>query len=95
MFMKITEQTEDEKSPRCFNKPGAGVHIYSTQGCCRPSIQIEISMPVGNGEIVISQQEIEFFVTNDILPALGKATIDCGSNGFHLSGLITSDGCCG
>lgn len=95
--MKISEQAAAElkKALDDFNKPGAGVHIFSTQGCCGPSIQMDISTQVGNGETVLSINEIDFFVASDVLPTLENVTIEYGMNGFRLTGLKKSSGCCG
>lgn len=96
--MKITEQAKDEiqKALEGFNKPGSGIHILSAQGCCGPSIQMDIATHVGNGETALIVEGIDFFVTNDLLPAMADITIEYGSNGFRLNGLKkNSGGCCG
>ncbi|HEY5589380.1 MAG TPA: hypothetical protein VIK55_00020 [Paludibacter sp.] len=96
--MNITDQTaiELKKIIAEFDKPAAGIHIFSTAGCCGPSIQMDIAPRVGNEETVISIQDIEFFVANDLISKLADVTIEHGSNGFRLAGLQKSgDGCCG
>ncbi len=96
--MQITEQAQIElrKALDGFNKPGAGVHIYSTQGCCGPSIQMEVATQAGSGETVISLEGIDFFVPNDLLPQLENITIEYGWNGFRLMGLQKNGvSCCG
>jgi len=96
--MKITTeaQTELKKAIDGFNKPGAGVHLHSTQGCCGPSVQMDIATQVGSGETVISLDGIDFFVPKDLLPQLENITIEYGWNGFRLKDLQKSSGsCCG
>ena len=96
--MNITEQAASElkKVLDEFNKPGSGIHVFSTQGCCGPSIQMDVATHIGNGETVISLEGIDFFVANDLMPKLAEVTIEFGSNGFRLSGLKkASSGCCG
>jgi Fe-S cluster assembly iron-binding protein IscA len=96
--MKITEQAQVElkKALESFDKPGSGIHIYSTQGCCGPSIKMDIATQIGNGETVISLEGIDFFVAGDLLPKLAEVTIEFGSNGFRLTGLEkASNSCCG
>lgn len=95
--MKITveAQAELKKVLDRFNKPEAGIHIFSTQGCCGPSIQMDITTHVGVGETVVSIDGIDFFVLNDLLPTLADVTIEYGSNGFRLAGLKSSGSCCG
>lgn len=96
--MKLSEEAQIElkKVLNSFNKPGAGIHIYNSQGCCGPSIQMDVATQAGNGETAILLDGIDFFVANDLLPTLAEVTIEVGSNGFRLTGLQkTSKGCCG
>ena len=96
--MNITAQAHAElkKALDGFNKPGSGIHVYNTQGCCGPSIQMDIATHVGSGETVISLLGIDFFVPNDLLPKLAEVTIEFGSSGFRLTGLKkASSNCCG
>ncbi|MCX6220956.1 MAG: hypothetical protein NTZ69_08200 [Bacteroidia bacterium] len=95
--MNITEQAANELKMVLdeFNKPGAGIHVFSTQGCCGPSIQMDVATHIGNGETVISLEGIDFFVSNDLLTKLADVTIEYRSNTFRLAGLQkTSSGCC-
>ena len=95
--MKITEQAANElkKALDDFNRPGAGIHIFSTQGCCGPSIQMDIATNVSVGETAISLEGIEFFVTSELLPQIAEVTIEYGMNGFRLTGMKkASSGCC-
>lgn len=96
--MQITDEAQKElkKALDDFDKPGAGVHLHSTQGCCGPSIQMDIATQVGYGETVISLDGIDFFVANDLLAELENITIEYSQNGFRLKGLQKSGGsCCG
>ena len=95
--MNITDQAaiELKKVIAEFNKPEAGIHIFSTAGCCGPSIQMDIAPRVGNEETVISLQGLDFFVANDLLSKLADVTVEFGSNGFRLAGLQKSGSCCG
>jgi len=96
--MNITDQAQVElkKALNGFNKQGSGIHIYNIQGCCGPSIQMDIVTHVGTGETVISLEGIDFYVSNDLLPKLAEVTIEFGSNGFRLTGLKKAgSGCCG
>ena len=96
--MKITDQaaTELKKIVCEFDKPETGVRIFNTTGCCGPSIQMDIAPHIGNEETLISIQDIEFFIANELISQLEDVTIEYGSNGFHLVGLQKSGGsCCG
>ncbi|MDZ7739712.1 MAG: hypothetical protein U5K32_11735 [Bacteroidales bacterium] len=44
-----------------FEKPGAGIHIFNAQGCCGPSIQMDIAMQPSNNEVVVDLEGIDFF----------------------------------
>lgn len=96
--MNITDQAaiELKKIIAEFDKPGIGVRIFSTAGCCGPSIQMDIAPHVGSEETIISIHDIEFFVSNDLISQLTEVTIEYGSNGFRLIGLQkTAGSCCG
>lgn len=96
--MKITEQAQVElkKALEDFNQPGAGIRIFSTQGCCGPSIQMDISTGIGADETSMSIDDIDFYASNSLLPALENITIDFGNNGFRLIGMEQKGGgCCG
>jgi len=96
--MKITDQAANElkKVLNEFDKPGSGIHVFSTQGCCGPSIQMDVSTHVGTGETVITLEGIEFFVANDLLTKMADVTVEYRSNTFRLAGLQkASSGCCG
>lgn len=94
--MNITNQAaiELKKSLAEFDKPTAGIHLFSTAGCCGPSIQMDITQHVGSNETDISIQDIEFFIANDLISQLADVTIEYGSNGFRLAGLQKSGGSC-
>ena len=94
--MNITEQAANElkKTLAGFEKPGAGIHIFSTQGCCGPSIQMDLATHIGSNETAMSLEEIDFFVANDLMPTLESVTIEYGSYGFRLEGLEKTGGCC-
>ena len=96
--MKITDQAEVElrKALESFDKPGSGIHVYSTQGCCGPSIQMDIAMQIGKGETAMSIDGIDFFLSNELLSDLADVTLEYGSNGFRLTGLKKAGStCCG
>lgn len=96
--MNITDQAviELKKIMTEFDKPGTGVRIFSTVGCCGPSIQMDIAQHVGSNETVLFIQDIEFFIANDLISQLADVTIEIGSNGFRLAGLQKSgSSCCG
>lgn len=94
--MKVTEQAAEQLKIVLadFDKPGSGIHIYSTSGCCGTSIQIDIATHLETNETVVSIDGIDFFIANSLIPTLANVTIEYNSNGFLLSGLKKSGGCC-
>jgi Fe-S cluster assembly iron-binding protein IscA len=94
--MNITEQAKIElkKAVGSFNIPGAGIHIVSSQGCCGPSIQMEITTNVGHDESVISIEGIDFIVASDLWSILANVTIEFSEKGFKLTGLQKNGSCC-
>jgi Fe-S cluster assembly iron-binding protein IscA len=95
--MKITEQAANElkKILKDFNKQGTGIHFFNAQGCCGPSIQMDIAAQAGAGETVISLDGIDFFISGDLMSKLEDVTIEFGTNGFRLNGLKNaSSSCC-
>lgn len=96
--MNISEQAaiELKKVLDDFDKPGSGIHIFTTEGCCGPSIQMDIARQAGNNETVVTMGNIDFFIEKNLLPTLEGVTIEHTSNGFRLAGLKkNSSGCCG
>lgn len=96
--MNVTERavTELKQALAGFDNPGAGIHIFNAQGCCGPSIQMDIAMQPGENETVVNIENIDFFVGNDLLSTLEIVTIEYESNGFKLNGLKRNgSGCCG
>ncbi len=96
--MNITEQAaiELKKALAEFDKPTASVRIFSPAGCCGPSIQMDIAPQVGKEETTVTIQGIDFFIANNLIEQLANVTLEFGSDGFRLSGLVKSGGgCCG
>jgi len=95
--MKITDQAaiELKKALAEFDKQEAGIHIFSTAGCCGPSIQMDIEQHVGADETVISLHGIDFFIANDLIYKLADVTVEHDTKGFRLAGLPKNGSCCG
>lgn len=95
MNLTKTAKEELEKTLGSFNHRGAGIHLFSTDGCCGPSIQMDIAAHIGSNETAMSLEEIDFFIANDLMPALDSVTLNFDSNGFRLEGLKNTGGRCG
>jgi len=95
--MNITEQAAKElkKALDEFDTPGAGIHIYSTQGCCGPSISMDIAIKPSVNETVVNMDNIDFYIENELMPRLVPVTIEYVTSGFQLAGLKRNSSCCG
>jgi Fe-S cluster assembly iron-binding protein IscA len=95
--MNITLQAAEElrKVISVHDSPGMGIRIFSTKGCCGPSIQMDIATHPGTNEDVVALENIDFFVEKNLFQTLSPVTIEFGMNGFRFVGLKQSDGCCG
>ena len=95
--MNISEQAaiEFKKVLDGFEKPGAGIHIFSSQGCCGPAIQMDVAFQPNPNETVVTLENIDFFVEKELLSTLENVTIERGPNGFRLQGMNSGSGCCG
>lgn len=94
--MHVTENAANElrKILAEYNKEGVGVRIFSIQGCCGPSIQLDIAPQPGSDDTIVSIGNIDFFIEKGLVPTLSTVTLDYSSNGFRLNGLVGSGGCC-
>jgi Fe-S cluster assembly iron-binding protein IscA len=95
--MNITENAANELKNAIdkFNQPGAGIRIFSFQGCCGPSIQMEIATHPKAHDTIVSLENIDFFIEKRLLETLATVTIEYRSDGFQLAGLKKSGSCCG
>lgn len=94
--MKLTTQAQEEikKALISFNTPGGGIHLYNTQGCCGPTVQMELSTNTRNNETVVNIDGIDFFIPNDLLPTIADVTVEYSANGFRFNGLKKGSNCC-
>ena len=94
--MNITKDAQEvlKESLKDFNKPSAAIHVFSTQGCCGPSIQMDISTQIQTDETAVSIDGVDFYVEKNLLPTLDNVTIAYGQNGFYMQGLAKKGGCC-
>jgi Fe-S cluster assembly iron-binding protein IscA len=95
--MNITEKAANELKNAIdeFNSPGAGIRIFSAQGCCGPSIQMDIVTHPEANDYFITMENIDFFIEKGLWETLTPVTIEYGTNGFQLAGLKRSVSCCG
>ncbi len=93
--MNITEKAANEfkKVLEDFDSPGAGIRIFIGRGCCGPILQMDISKQPSNNEVILTLEEIDFFLGKDLLDTLTPVTIEYGTRGFRFTGFNQS-GCC-
>jgi len=94
--MKVSEKAANElkKILAGFEEHGAGIRIFTIRNCCGSSIQMDIASQPGADETVVSMENIDFFIKNDLLETLSTLNIDYGPDGFILNRLQRSSGCC-
>lgn len=95
--MNVTEQATAQLKKVLVNygQEGAGIRIFTSKGCCGPSIQMDVVKQPASNQTVLHIDNIDFFVDNDLLETLTTVTFEFGTRGFRLNGLPkVSDGCC-
>lgn len=83
-FKKIIENSENPKS---------GIRFYTTQGCCSPILQMDVSENPTKDDVVTNIENIEFFVTAQANEILSKVNLDFSDGRFHTANEKTG-GCC-
>lgn len=83
-FKKIIENSENPKS---------GIRFYTTQGCCSPTLQMEVSENPTKDDIVINIENIDFFVTTQADEILSKVNLDFSDGSFRTVN-DKKGGCC-
>ncbi|MGC9332209.1 MAG: hypothetical protein ACP5DZ_10110 [Bacteroidales bacterium] len=94
--MTITEQAASElkKVLKNYDKPNAGIRIFSSEGCCGPAPGLDIAPHPAEGETVLTLEGINFFVANDLLEKMKNRSINFSPEGFRIHGLEKKGGCC-
>lgn len=73
-FKKLIDESEN---------PNSGVHFYTTQGCCSPTLQMDIAKHPGQGENAVEIADVNIFVTSEANKILSGITIDYTEEGFR------------
>ena len=77
--------------------PKSGIRFYTVQGCCSPSLQMDVEENPFPDDSVIQMSGIDIFVTPDAEKLLSNITIDFTEDGFSTVKSSTDTqtrGCC-
>ena len=60
---------------------GSCLRIFMTEGCCGPSLAMDLAPKPDKDDAEIVKNDFKFYVHKDAAPQLEKATIDCDAEG--------------
>lgn len=95
--MKLSAKAKEELSKvlETYNEGSKGIRIYGTQGCCGPSVQMDVANAPQKGETATNIDGIDFYIENSLIETLTEVTLDHNGFGFLMNGLKKSGSCCG
>jgi Fe-S cluster assembly iron-binding protein IscA len=74
---------------------GACLRIFMAEGCCGPSLAMDITTKAEKEDAEMEIKNFKFFVAKDAAAQLADATIDCDSEGsIVVKGLPKPGGSC-
>lgn len=73
-FKKLIDETEN---------PKAGIRFYTTQGCCSPTLQMDVANNPTQGDNVVQIGDILIFITPEAEKILSEITLDYTEDGFR------------
>lgn len=95
--MKLSEKAREEliKVLESVGESAKGIRIYSSSGCCGPSVQMDVANQPQPGEISVNIDGVEFYIENALTETLVEVTLDQNGFGFLMNGLKKTGSCCG
>ena len=87
-FKKLMDESENPKS---------GIRFFTVQGCCSPSLQMDIAENPGAGDLIVTMGEVDFFITPEADKMLSEITLDYNQDGFRtvkVKNEVKTGGCC-
>lgn len=63
--------------------PGSGIRFSTAQGCCSPSLQMDIAPSPEQSDVVTKTGEVNFYVTPEADKILSAITIDFSDGSFR------------
>lgn len=93
--MKFTENAINQLKKIIENSenPKSAIRFYTTQGCCSPTLQMELAENPTKDDVVTNIENIDFFVTTQADEILSNITLDY-SNGTFRTSNDKKGGCC-
>jgi Fe-S cluster assembly iron-binding protein IscA len=84
-----------KKIKELIEKQGKGLslRIFMTEGCCGPSLAMDLISEPGKEDSEMEANNFKFYVHKDAVPQLENATIDCDKNGEILVKGLLGHGC--
>ncbi|MDD5208310.1 MAG: iron-sulfur cluster biosynthesis family protein [Elusimicrobiales bacterium] len=78
------------------HKKGACLRVFMTEGCCGPSVAMDLVEKPGKDDLEVLKKDLKLYVHKDAQLHLAKAVIDCGEDGeIVVTGLPDPEGGCG
>jgi Fe-S cluster assembly iron-binding protein IscA len=95
--MKVTESAlkQFKQSIDQNETPGSGIRLFTSQGCCGPSIQMSVVVNPGAGDKILTFGDVDFFVEPQAEQKLTDISIDYRDDSFKLDGMKKASSCCG
>lgn len=75
-FKKLIYENENKN-------PTLGIRFFTVQGCCSPSLQMELAKNQNQDDKVHQIDDVTFFVTPEAEQILSEITIDYSNNSFR------------
>jgi len=73
-FKKLINESES---------PASGIRFYTFQGCCSPSLQMDIAKNPSPGDKVLQFEGLDIYIAPEAEKILSEITIDYSDEGFR------------
>lgn len=73
-FKKLLDENE---------KPKSGIRFFTAQGCCSPTLQMNIADNPNQGDKVMQIDDVDVFITSEAEEILSEITIDYSEDTFR------------
>ena len=82
--MKVTESARKQFNQKLahLDSPGTGVRIYTTSGCCFPTLLMDVGDQAHIGDKLMTVEEIDFFIADEAKQIINKLIIDFTDDQF-------------
>lgn len=73
-FKKLINESES---------PTSGIRFYTTQGCCSPSLQMDVAKNQSPSDKVLQFDGVDIYIAPEAEKMLSEITIDYSEEGFR------------